>query len=242
MAGHHGYAPAQPFQHNAFGVLAEADDDDDASIATTVATQVAALTYQSWLTQSKAANTSQCQDQQMAQIAAVQGATHKTLHHIIKGLNAFTFNVSNAGPECYVGCGYGGQGFGCGRMQGRGCSPPAYSNRFRQGRGNVIPPILGNGGGPPGGFHGGPAGVPPPYRAPLAMTGGYYPMGGYGVPPGPSGVHPRQANAQPPYSNVVKHFSHWNACYLCGFNIVNGHTSMLCLPHLCKSMHQIGFN
>jgi hypothetical protein len=50
MAGHHGYAPAQPLQHNAFRVLAEDNNNNDASIAATVATQVAALTYQSQLT------------------------------------------------------------------------------------------------------------------------------------------------------------------------------------------------
>ena len=58
-AGHHRYAPAQPFEHNAFGILAEDDNNNEASIAATVATQVAALTYQSQLTQSTAANTSQ---------------------------------------------------------------------------------------------------------------------------------------------------------------------------------------
>jgi hypothetical protein len=124
-------------------VLAEDEDDDKASIAARVATQVAALTYQIQLTQSTATNTSQRQDQQMAQIAAVQGGTHKTLHHIIKGLNALTFNVSNAGHGCYFGHGYGGQGRGCGQMQGCGCSPPVYSNGFPQGRSNVIPPMLG---------------------------------------------------------------------------------------------------
>jgi hypothetical protein len=185
---------AQPFQHIVLGVIAEDDNDGKALIATTVATQIAALTYQSQLTQSMAGNTSQFQDQQMAQIAAVQGATHETLHHIIEGLNALAFNVSDAGRECYAGRGNGGCSRGRGQMQGHGCSPPAYINQFPQGGGIVIPPILGNGGGPPGGFHGGPAGVPPPYRAPQAVNGGFYPMGGYGIPPGPSRVPPAQAN------------------------------------------------
>jgi hypothetical protein len=52
-AGYHGYAPAQPFQQNAFGILGnDADgDDDEESITNTVATQVAVLTCQSQLTQ-----------------------------------------------------------------------------------------------------------------------------------------------------------------------------------------------
>ncbi len=96
-AGHHGYAPARPFQQNAFGVLAEDNNDNNKSITATVATQVAALTFQSQLVQSTAANTSQCQDQQMAQIVAVQDATHKTLHGLINRMNALAFNVSDAG-------------------------------------------------------------------------------------------------------------------------------------------------
>ncbi len=43
-AGHHGYAPAHPYQQNVFGILGKDNDDDKAN---TVATQVAALTYQS---------------------------------------------------------------------------------------------------------------------------------------------------------------------------------------------------
>ena len=157
-------------------------------------------------------------------------------------LNALAFNVSDAGHGRYIGCRYGEQGRGHGRMQGRGCSPPAYSNGFPQGEGNVIPSILGNGGGPPGGFHGGPAGVPPPYHASPAVNRGYYPTGGYSIPPGPSGVPPAQANVRQLYSNVEKHFSNRNAHYSCSFDIADGHTSMSCPPHLPKSMHHIGFN
>ncbi len=49
-AGHHGYAPAHPYQQNAFGIL---DKDNDDNKDTTVATQMAALTYQSQLTQKR---------------------------------------------------------------------------------------------------------------------------------------------------------------------------------------------
>jgi hypothetical protein len=93
-AGHHGYAPAHPYQQNAFGILGEDDDDNKANM---VATQVAALMYQSQLMQSMAANTSQCQEHQMAQLSAVQDAMHATLHQFINGMNALAFNASNAG-------------------------------------------------------------------------------------------------------------------------------------------------
>jgi hypothetical protein len=73
-AGYHKFAPAQPFQQNAFGILGNDANDDD-----NIPTQVAALTYQSQLTQSTTANTRQCHDQQMAHIAPAQSATHDTL-------------------------------------------------------------------------------------------------------------------------------------------------------------------
>ncbi len=56
-AGHQGYAPALPFQKNAFRALAGKDLENDS--ADTVATQMAALTYQSQLTATTAANLSQ---------------------------------------------------------------------------------------------------------------------------------------------------------------------------------------
>ncbi len=55
-AGHQGYAPALPFQQNGFGALASEDSDND--LAKTVATQMAALTYQSQCTATTAANLS----------------------------------------------------------------------------------------------------------------------------------------------------------------------------------------
>jgi hypothetical protein len=59
--GHQGYAPALPFQQNAFGTLANDDSDDDS--AATVTTQMAALTYQSQIMANTAANLSQQMDQ-----------------------------------------------------------------------------------------------------------------------------------------------------------------------------------
>jgi hypothetical protein len=68
-AGHHGYAPALPHQQNAFRALANDANTEDDSIKT-VATQVAALTYQSQLMASTAANNSQCQELQLAHLAS----------------------------------------------------------------------------------------------------------------------------------------------------------------------------
>ncbi len=60
-AGHHGYAPALPYQ-NAFGALTGDDVDDtdgEELIAESITNQLAVLTYQSRMTASTAANSTQ---------------------------------------------------------------------------------------------------------------------------------------------------------------------------------------
>jgi hypothetical protein len=69
-AGHQGYAPACPFQQNAFGALAANDLDDNS--ADTVATQMAALPYQSQHTATTATNSSQQMNQYMQTLAHQQ--------------------------------------------------------------------------------------------------------------------------------------------------------------------------
>ncbi len=166
-AGHHGYAPAMPFQQNTFSAL-EDNDSDDKSIATSTATQVVALTHQSQLTSSTVANTSQRHDQQMAHIASQQHLMHQNMHQIIATLNAVTFNVSNKGRS--IGRYAGGQG--CGHVRparGRGCGPPMYA--------------IGGGGFNPGRF---PSTCPSSLFAPAtppSFPGG--PTGGHMVPHAP---------------------------------------------------------
>jgi hypothetical protein len=95
-AGHHGYAPAMPFQQNAFGALAE-NNFNDKSIAASVAMQVVALTHQSQIASLTVVNTSQRHDQQMAHIASQQDLMHQNMHQIIAALNAVMSNASNKG-------------------------------------------------------------------------------------------------------------------------------------------------
>ncbi len=137
MAGGQGYAPA--YHQNAFGILGTNNSDDEESLAPTVATQVAALTYQSQLTQTTAATTGQRQEMQLAQLAAAQEAQHATMHQLIEGLNAVAFNVSNAGRGFAR---FGGRGssrglYGRGGGQWRGGGPPfggpSYSSGFIRG-------------------------------------------------------------------------------------------------------------
>ena len=233
--GGHGYAPAY---QNAYGALGTDSDNDDESVTPTVATQVAALTFQSQLTASTAATTMQRQEQQLAHLAAVQDATHATLHGIIEGLNAVAFNVSDAGRG--TGRTYaGGRGYGRGRTS---------AGRFGGGRITYPPPNITV---PPapnaGGLHttfrnpSTPRGVPP-YRPPPSTGGGFgAPYRAIG-PPGFPQVGARAQNEQPPYSNTMKRYANWNACYSCGFDVADGHTSMSCPPHLRKASHDINFN
>jgi len=121
-AGHHGYAPVLPYQ-NAFGALTKDDNNEDGeeSIAESVSNHLAALTYQSQMTASTAATTTQRNSQQLTNIEANQQAMHSTRHEIIAQLNAVTFNASDAGRGNQA---FQAQGFQQGRGQG-----------FQQGRG-----------------------------------------------------------------------------------------------------------
>jgi hypothetical protein len=80
------YAPALPHQQNAFGALANDANTNNNSVKT-IATQVAALTYQSQLMALTAANNSQCQELQMAHLASQQNMMHENMHQLIVGLN-----------------------------------------------------------------------------------------------------------------------------------------------------------
>ena len=44
------------------------------------------------------------------------------------------------------------------------------------------------------------------------------------------------------YSNITKMFANWNACYMCGFDIEDGHTSATCPRGWRKANHQEGFD
>jgi hypothetical protein len=80
-------------------------------------------------------------------------------------------------------------------------------------------------------------GVPPPVFPPIGPPGQRI-VG----PPGFPGAAAQIQNDQPPYSNTMKRYANWNACYSCGFDVADGHTSMSCPPHLRKATHDINFN
>ena len=154
-AGHQGYAPALPFQQNAFGALAANDSDDDST--ETVATQMAALTYQSQLTATMAAKSSQEMCQYLQTLAHQQDQLHQNQHQMMEQMAALLFNQSIAGqgigqqergspspmapftPHGFGRNPYGGRsGQGCGRGRSRSRGPPA----FIAGRAPPIMPLM----------------------------------------------------------------------------------------------------
>jgi hypothetical protein len=76
--------------------------------------------------------------------------------------------------------------------------------------------------------------VPPPF-----------PSGGGMMPSMHSGMqmpthHGGQQRAQnPEFSNIYKRFNNWNVCFLCGFDVEDGHTSLTC--PFKKANHQTSF-
>ena len=115
-AGHQGYAPALPYMlNNAFGALGPSIETDDDDSVDTVATQLAAVTLQSQLTATTAANSSQRNDQAVQLLAQQQHLLHANQHQILEQLAALSFNASDAG-----------QGRRPGGGRGRGPAPPPY--------------------------------------------------------------------------------------------------------------------
>jgi hypothetical protein len=102
-------------QQNTFGILGQNKLDDDS--VETVATQVAALTYQSQMAASTTTIASQCAEQQFVHLAFQQNMMHKNMHQIIAQVNALSFNQSNAERGHVAGTNFEGNG---GRGRGRG--------------------------------------------------------------------------------------------------------------------------
>ncbi len=199
---------------------------------------MAAVTLQSQLTATTAANSSQRHEQGMQALAQQNQLLHANQHQILEQLAALSFNASDVGQGIRRG----------GRGAGHGTPPPppyvpavptsyqqGYGGRGRgrgRGRGNRTQQHYSPGGFPPTPGMGGV--FPPTYAMPphagdggnlynLAPHGGYNPQGGM----------PQQE--RPPYSNLVKKFANWNACYTCGYDVPDGHTSAT-----CQAQHKLG--
>jgi hypothetical protein len=126
--------------------------------------------------------------------------------------------VQNMGQQPFAGAaqgmfnpGRGGGGRQCGG-RGRGCTGSRGGGRRRRAFANQMP---GGNGGIPTFVGGGPP------EAFVPTTGA-------------------RVNA-PVQSNLTKNHVNWNVCWLCGFNMENGHTLATCPTHWRKMDHQVGF-
>jgi hypothetical protein len=102
----------------------------------TVAMQVTALTHQNQLTTNTAANTSQRNQQQFAQLNTHQNMMHENLHQIIAQVSALTFNASNQGQGTVWFSGHKGYGSrsrerGHSGPRGHGCTPAPPPGAFQ---------------------------------------------------------------------------------------------------------------
>ena len=245
-AGHQGYGPALPYMlNNAFGAFKPTADTNNNDSVDTIATQIAVVTMQSQITATTAANSSQRHEQAVQALAHQQNLLHTNQHQILEQLAALSFNASDAGKGMRRG----------GRRGSRGTPPPSYvlppptqDTTYQQGYGGYGSRRCGQGRGGGGCTHGTvPPGTPamggvfPLTYAPLAGGGGT--MLGYAPPGGVPRYAPpggRQPQEQPPYSNLVKRYANWNACYTCGFDVPDGHTSMSCQAQR-KAGHDVYF-
>jgi hypothetical protein len=125
--------------------------------------------------------------------------------------------IQNMGQQPFAGAAQGsfntGQGGG-GRQRGgrgRGCMGSRGGGR---GRGLFAQQ-----------FQGGFGGIPPFVNGPPAAV----------VPPTGAWVN------APFQSNTTKKYANWNVCWLCGFEVEDGHTLATCPTHWRKTDHQVGF-
>ncbi len=221
--------------HNAFNVLASASDDDSVD---TVGTQITALMAHSQLTANTAATMSQqlaqlqmAQQQMMTQLAAMSVAPTQQQNHIMAPIMApvtptFAPTTPTQHPSHQQ------------PFQYNNTSP--FGSRFgRRGGGH-------SGRGIRGGGRGG--------RAPQINY--YQPQGTQAFPhhaatpimqqqPGntivPFAGAPSNRRTTLAYSNIVKRYANMNVCFLCGFDVEDGHNSGTCPMQWRRPNHQVGF-
>jgi hypothetical protein len=183
---------------------------------------MAALTTQSQLSASTAAETNALVTAAINQLAANQQAMQQQFAAFTATRNT-TYQPAPATPPMQqltipsfgtfqpAGLGFGGRRGGRGRGErantGRHGRTP-FANFVSRGNQGGLPPI--GGGGQGGGI------------APFAQQN-----------------EPR--NATPMYSNIIKRYANWNVCFSCGFDVENGHTSKTCPAPWRRANHQEGY-
>jgi hypothetical protein len=211
-----------------FNVLAEQKDKEDTNTANdaTMVMQNAAFTTGSTLENTYGGSVTVSLEIPMAidQLAANQVAIQQQMAAMMftapppsPTVQFHIPPVQNMGQQLFTGVAQGifnpGQGGG-GYQQGgrgRGCTG-SPGGRCRHGAfANQMP--------------GGSGGIPPFVGAPPGLV-----------------VPPTGARVNAPFqSNLTKKQANWNVCWLCGFDVEDGHTSATCPTHLRKTDHQVGF-
>ena len=213
---------AQGYVQNAYAALAEESEEEDDDVHTVI-TQMAALTTQSQLTASTAAETNasvtaainqlaanqQAMQQQFAAFTASRNTTYQPTLLAPPPMQQLT--IPSFGTFQHTGMGGGGRRGGRGRGErantGRQGRTP-FANFVGRGNQGGLPPIGGGGRG-----------------------GGIAPFTQQNAP----------RNAAPMYSNIIKRYANWNVCFSCGFDVEDGHTSKTCPAPWRRANHQEGY-
>ena len=131
----------------------------------------------------------------------------------------------------YFGGGRGCQSGGCGRVRGSSRRGRPHHPNFQQMR-NQMAHIMHNG-----------------FPLFTQNGGGIYATPNQGGGTGPfappnlgRGTGPFEAQPQFPNApNPIKRYANWNACFSCGFDVEDGHTSATCPTFLRKHNHQVKY-
>jgi len=212
---------AQGYAQNAYAALAEESEEEDDNVHTVI-TQMAALTTQSQLTASMAAETNASVTAAINQLAANQQAMQQQFAAFTATRNTMyqhapapppmqQLAIPSFGTFQPVGLGFEGRRGGRGRGErantGRHGRTP-FANFLGRGNQGGLPPIGGGGRG-----------------------------GGIALFTQQNAPH----NVAPMYSNIIKRYANWNVSFSCGFDVEDGHTSKTCPAPWRRTNHQEGY-
>jgi hypothetical protein len=218
---------AQGYVQNAFAALQEESKEEDDDVQTVI-TQMVALTTQSQLTATTTAETSASVVAAIHQLHANQQATQQQFAAFTTQRNTTYQPASTVQPlitqfSIPILATFNTAGRGGGRRGGHG----------RGGRANFVNTGDCNGQTPFANYvrRGRQCGLPP--------IGGGTGRGGGALP---FAQQTMPGNAAPMYSNIIKKYSNWNVCFVCGFDIKDGHTLKTCPTLWRRANHQEGFD
>ena len=219
--GQHGYV------QNAFNALAEESEEDVDDDIATIVTQLAAMTTQSQITAASAAATTTNVNAAITQLAANQQAMMTQLMAYGAANADQRGSVQRTRINAAVPQTVGVHNYNIPAMSTfqQPFQPTGGRHVGGRGRGGRAP------------TQGGRRNPRTPFADYTARTNG----GGGGIPafiPGVIGGVTPARNTAPMYSNIVKKYNNMNACFSCGFDVEDGHTSRTCPHDWRRANHQ----